>query len=137
MLPCADPSEDTVDVLATGAEFNICVYQNDLVNGFYYRTTTDLGGGDLLLTISGDQGDQIYVDLHNNVLKDVLVQLSSTGEYYACSTDCAGVTVSGPDSSGQRTVTFNGAVLHQQQSFPLPGDRTLKLTSPGMVVAPP
>ncbi len=137
LLPCGDPTEDAIDVRASGAEFNICVYPNDRANGFLYRTAKDLGNGELLINISGDAGDQIYVDLKNGALAYVEVALQgSTSESFKCSTDCVGVTVSGPDSSGRRTTTFDGTVLHLEQLAPVPGDRTLKLTSPGLSVDP-
>jgi hypothetical protein len=44
--------------------------------------------------------------------------------------------VSLPDDLGRRTLTFTDTVLHEVQSFPLPGTRTTTLNG-GPIVFPP
>lgn len=39
-------------------------------------------------------------------------------ESFRCSRTCSGVTVSGPEASSQITVTFDGTVLNEVESFP-------------------
>ena len=137
LMACADATADAIDTLAPGAQFNLCISPNDLVNGFLYRTTTDLGDGNLEIALFSDIFDQVYLDLHDTVVTDLRVVLASTNETFECKADCAGITVTGTAGNGPRTVKFAGTVLHNQQDFPLPGDRALKITSPTMDVAPP
>ncbi len=136
LTDCA-PEADAIAARTADAEFNLCVPQNDIDNGFLYRASTDLGNGDIQLAMGSDTGDQIIVNLHNDVLVEALVGLASTGEQFRCSTDCVGVTVSAADGAGQRTVSFANSALRRIQSFPLPGDRTLTLSSGGLVIPPP
>jgi hypothetical protein len=132
-----DSAADTIATRASGADFNLCIPQNDSVNGFFYRSTMDFGSGDVGLFLSSDAGDSVSVNLHDDALVEVLVSLGSTGEQFRCSTDCSGVSVSAADGTGQRTVSFAGAVLHRVQSFPLPGDRSLVLSSGDLSIPPP
>lgn len=61
---------------------------------------------------------------------------SPVSQAFRCDADCDGVSVSLPDDLGRRTVTFTDTVLHEVQSFPLPGARTATLSS-GPIVFPP
>jgi hypothetical protein len=135
--PCMQPA-DTIAATGFGAaSFNLCMPDNDIVNGLINREAYDMGGGDLQLLLRSDMWDQIVFFLHNGALVEVTAQLSSTGEYFRCAGACPGVTVSAPDGQGRRTVGFSNAVLYRVESFPRPGDRTLKLTGTGLVVPPP
>jgi hypothetical protein len=136
LADCASEA-DTILARAASAEFNLCVPHNDLANGFIYRTAADLGNGDIQLSLSSDAGDQVVVNLHNDVLVEALLSLASTGEQFRCSTDCVGVSISAADAAGERTVSFANVSLRRVQSFPLPGDRTLSLSSGGLVLPPP
>jgi hypothetical protein len=128
-------------IQATGfgpSTFNLCIPENDIDNGILGREAYDMGDGDLQLLLRTEMWDQVVLFLHNGVVVEVSAQLSSTGEYFGCKVaGCAGVTVSAPDGQGRRTVGFSNAMLHHVESFPRPGDRTLRLTGAGIVVPPP
>jgi hypothetical protein len=61
---------------------------------------------------------------------------SPVSQVFRCDIDCAGVMVSPPDDLGRRTLTLADTVLHEVQSFPLPGTRTATLDV-GPIVFPP
>ncbi len=76
------------------------------------------------------------VNLLNGEVIGVVAQVPRSGESYGCTTNCKGVTVSGPDVDGNYTVSFSNTVLHRDEAFPLPSDRTIALTS-GDILFPP
>jgi hypothetical protein len=61
---------------------------------------------------------------------------STVSETYMCLNDCSGITVSAPAPDGSRTVTFDGAVLHEalyiEPTFYLKGPRTMTLNGPSV-----
>jgi hypothetical protein len=80
-------------------------------------------------------GQPINVIVHDGVAIKVRYQNGNLNGSFSCTTDCTGMTVSAPDADGKRTITFDDTVLHEDQSFPLPGPRTFTLKS-GPIVFP-
>jgi hypothetical protein len=136
LTPCLPPA-DTIEAVAFGATFNLCIPENDIDNGVMGREQYDVGGGDLQIVLTSDGYDQLVFFLHDDELVEVRAQISSTGESYRCAAGCPGVTVTQPDGQGRRTVGFSAAVLYHVESFPRPGDRTLRLNGTGLVIPPP
>lgn len=62
---------------------------------------------------------------------------SNVNQRYRCMGNCTGVTISEPDEFGNRTLTFDGTVLNETQTFPLPGPRTAVLSGGPLVFPPP
>lgn len=125
-----DPGTVAIAMVAPGAAFNTCFTEPLLIE--------DLGGGETKIFFQ-DFNTQVEIDLRllNGAPASVNVYISGSAETFACSTDCVGIAVSPPDANGAVTVTFNNTLLHQLQSFPLPGSRTLTLTGGPIVASPP
>lgn len=139
-LTDCDPTADTVSVMGPTGEFNLCIPPNDLDNGLVYRIQYDLGGGNIQLFFYNDFGDSLTVDLANGAVLDAFTTLGSTGETFNCIEVCTGITVTGPDDTGQYTVSFSSTVLRFVDFSggpPIPNSRTLTLTSGDLVVPPP
>ena len=132
-----DPAMDTISVGTFNGEFNACLPQNDPDNFFFPRNAVDFGDGFVTLTLSDELFNQIAtISLLNGAVNGVQIQPPGLSETYGCGTDCAGVTVSGPDADGSYTVSFSSTVVRKQEAFPLPSDRALTLTSGALVVPP-
>ena len=139
-LTDCDPAADTISVTGPKGEFNLCMPQNDAANGLFYRMPFDDGAGNIQLFFSNDSGDTLGLDLTNGALADAFVSLGSTFETFNCTADCAGITVSGPDATGQYTVSFANTVLRIANGGggpPIPDNRTLTLTSGDLIMPPP
>jgi hypothetical protein len=126
--PCT-PDTDTVSIEVLSGPFNFCSPQAS-------RLASVPQGTDVKLDMYDSQRfTQIGVVVRGESV--VSVQYNSpVAQAFRCDADCAGVTVSAPDELGRRSVTFAGTVLHEEQSFPLPGPRTATLSG-GPIVFPP
>jgi hypothetical protein len=138
VLAECDPAADTITATTFKVtEFNVCIPPNDAPNFSFYRQWSDLGDGFVELDLKDENFNQVVrTFLKDGVLDQVVVQVSATQETYTCSTDCAGVTVTGPDVNGDRTLMFSNTVLRHDEAIPLPSDRTLTLTSGAITLAP-
>jgi hypothetical protein len=85
--------------------------------------------------MSDENGLPIEILLHGGAVASVSFN-SVVSQQFRCSESCSGVAVSAPDVSGNRTVSFTGTVLHEVQSFPLPGERTATLSSEPLLFPP-
>jgi hypothetical protein len=132
LMDC-DPTADTVSVGAFNGEFNLC-----LPAAADWRSQFDQGNGFVQIALYDDVFNQVVsISLLNGGLDRLSIQPPGIGETYSCTTDCAGVTVNGPDADGQYVVSFSRTVVHRDEAFPLPSDRTLTLTSGDIVIPPP
>jgi hypothetical protein len=77
----------------------------------------------------------IVIVLRGESVVSVRYNANRVNQDFSCDADCTGVTVSAPDGLGRRSVTFADTLLHEVQSFPLPGTRTVTLSS-GPIVFP-
>ena len=129
LVPCA-PTSDAIEMTVLSGPFNFC---SDPMN----RSVTELPDGDL--AVGGTDDSTFYpltLTLHEGVVTRVSYSNGQVNQTFSCAADCSGVTVSAPDEDGNRIVKFDGTVLHEEQTFPLPGPRTLTLKS-GELVFPP
>jgi hypothetical protein len=128
-LAACDPTSDTVSIDVLSGPFNFC-------SAAANRMATAPDGVDLKLEMFDDQSfAPIEVLLRAGSVVSV-TYTSSVSQAFRCDIDCEGVTVSTPDTLGNRTVTFAGTVLREVQSFPLPGTRTATLNG-GPIEFPP
>lgn len=129
--PLADciPTADTVSIDVHTGPFNFCSVAAN-------RTASTLANADLRLSMPDNQSfAPITVILRGGSVVSVRYN-SPVNQSFLCDVDCQGVTVSEPDDLGRRAVTFTATVLHEVQSFPLPGTRTATLNS-GAILFPP
>lgn len=121
-LAACDPSSDTVSIDVLSGPFNFCSAEAN-------RMASVPSDADLKLEMFDDQSfAPIEVILRAGAVASVTYH-SPVNQPFRCDADCEGVTVSPPDTLGRRTVTFEGTVLHEVQSFPRPGTRTATLSS--------
>ncbi len=131
LAPC-DPSSDALNFKTPDAEFNLCIpIAQD------YVWSNDLGDGRTQVNIADDMFMHtmfVIIDNSDNSVQEMYVSLGgSIGESFRCSSDCAGIVVTAPNGAGERTITFTNAVLHKEEDFPLPSDRTITLNSPPLL----
>ena len=127
LVPCSS-GYDSIGIAVLSGPFNFCSAPAS-------RLASDLGNGDADYLINDDSGYSITVRVRAAALASV-EYISPVNQTFRCDADCAGVVISEPDVSGQRTVTFTHAVLHEAQEFPRPGPRTATLNS-GALSFPP
>lgn len=104
------------------------------------KTTTQYGAGDLDVVLFGyapvGVNPRVDLQIRGGVATRIEVSGGSySGGNFLCTTDCSNVVVGVPNGAGERTVTFNGAVLHEIEPANVPGTRTMTLN--GSFVAPP
>ncbi|HEY0943587.1 MAG TPA: hypothetical protein VGE08_26110 [Steroidobacter sp.] len=129
-LEDCDPTSATVSVDVHSGPFNFCSAEA-------IRYAFMLNDTDLRLEATEDRTlAPLQVDLRGESVLRVYYNNGMINQSFHCELDCEGVTVSPPDSLGRRTVTFDGTVLHEDQSFPRPGTRTATFTG-GPIVFPP
>lgn len=127
-LAACNPTSDTVSINVLSGPFNFCSAEATRLAS----VPSDAG---LKLEMFDDQSfAPIEVILRAGSVVSVTYN-SPVSQMFRCDVACTGVTVSLPDNLGRRSVTFAGTVLHEVQSFPLPGTRTATFTS-GPVVFP-
>lgn|GEM_PF-3367921 len=130
-LSSCQPGTDAVSIAPDIAgAFNFC---SDPIE----RRAFDLGDDTLQLLATNDLQEPITIDLHAGAIVRVSYRNFQVNQRYICSIDCAGVIVSPPAADGTRTVQLDGTVLHEEQTFPLPGPRTLTLNSGDLVFPAP
>jgi hypothetical protein len=128
-LSACDPASDTVSIDVLSGPFNFCSAEAN-------RMVSVLDNTDLKLEMLDDQSfAPIEVILRAGSVVSVTYN-SPVSQAFRCGVDCTGVTVSLPDNLGRRTVTFEGVMLHEVQSFPLPGTRSATLNG-GPIAFPP
>jgi hypothetical protein len=124
---------DAVGIEALSGPFNFCTDAPT-------RTTSTLPDSEVIALgmsdlVSSNTSSQLSVRILDGDVAGV-VYSSPVSQMFSCAADCVGVTVFGPDENGERTVTFDGTVLHEFQSFPVPGERTVTLNG-GPITFPP
>jgi hypothetical protein len=127
LTPCTG-GYDTIAINVLSGPFNFCSRPGSLL-------ASDLGNGDLDYLINDDVGYSITVHVRAGALAGV-DYVSPVNQTFRCETDCMGIALSGPDGSGNRTVTFTNTVLHEQQDFRRPGPRTATLDSGALTFSP-
>jgi hypothetical protein len=121
LVACA-PASDTLAINVLSGPFNFC-------SAAANRTASVPPDADLKLEMLDNQTfASIEVILRAGSVVSVTYN-SPVSQVFRCNSDCNGVTVSPPDNLGRRTLTFAGTVLHEVQSFPLPGPWTTTLNS--------
>ncbi|MFC4311818.1 hypothetical protein ACFPN2_22225 [Steroidobacter flavus] len=121
-LADCDPASDTVALDVLSGPFNFCSAEAN-------RETSVPTDADLKLEMLDDQSfAPIEVVLRAGSVVSVTYN-TPVSQTFRCDAECQGVSVSLPDNLGRRTVTFAGTVLHEVQSFPLPGTRTATLNA--------
>jgi hypothetical protein len=127
-LADCDPASDRVSIDVLSGPFNFCSAQAD-------RMASAPDGADLKLEMFDIQSfAPIEVIVRAGSVVSVTYN-SPVSQAFRCDADCAGVKVSPPDDLGRRTLTFTDTVLHEVQSFPLPGTRAATLNG-GPIVFP-
>ncbi|WP_156466837.1 hypothetical protein [Methylibium sp. Root1272] len=104
------------------------------------KTTTQSGAGDLDIDVFGSvpigMNPRVLLQIRGGVVTRIDASgMSYSGGNFLCTSDCSNVVVGAPNGAGERTVTFNGAVLHEIEPADLPGNRTVTLN--GSFIAPP
>lgn len=128
-LAACDPASDTVAIEVLSGPFNFCSAAAD-------RMASAPADADLKLELYDSQTfAPIEVIVRAGSVASVTYG-SPVSQVFRCDIDCAGVTVSPPDDLGRRTLSFEGTVLREVQSFPLPGTRTATLDA-GPIAFPP
>ncbi|MEJ1964990.1 MAG: hypothetical protein WDO56_27005 [Gammaproteobacteria bacterium] len=131
MLADCMPGSDAISITALSGPFNWCSSPAN-------RGTAVLDNADVRFGGTEDATfSPLTITLHEGVVTNVEYRADTVSSAFQCKNDCSGVTVSAPDADGNRTVTFDGTVLHEEQSFPLPGSRTVTLRSGPIVYPPP
>ncbi len=122
LMDCATGA-DPISITAPSGPFNFC--DSPASRGAYQADD-----GDITLSLGEDNtfGESINVLLHEGAVASVTYQYPPVQEAYSCSSDCTGVTVS-KDASGNYTLAFAGAVLHEDLIYQVYGDRTVALSS--------
>ncbi len=119
---------DTLTATAGPNSFNFC-------SAAANRAAYGLAGGGLNFSLIDDSyysPINVFTDASGNVTQ---ASYSSTvNETYLCLNDCSGITVSAAAPDGSRTLTFDGAVLHEalyiEPKFYLKGERTVTFSGP-------
>jgi hypothetical protein len=126
-----NPGVDTIAMTVMSGEFNFCSNPVDRGTALHPDGTT------ITLALL-DELDSTRIGLHLTADGELIsvTHDSSVSSRFICTTNCVGVEVSQPDTNGERTVTFTNAALYEEQSYPLPGERTAILNS-GPIVFPP
>lgn len=129
-LSACNPGVDTIAVSVMSGEFNFC--SNPVDRSANVLPDDSIG----LQLVDESQFTPIAVRLTpDGDVIDVIFS-SNVGSRFICNTNCAGIDVSEPDTNGERTVTFTNTTLYEEQSFPIPGERTAVLNSAALVFPP-
>ncbi|QAZ40718.1 hypothetical protein C1M51_15495 [Methylibium sp. Pch-M] len=104
------------------------------------KTATAYAAGDLDVVLFGyapvGVNPRVDLQIRGGVATRIEVSGGSySGGNFLCDGDCSNVVVGAPNGAGERSVTFNGAVLREIEPAGLPGTRTMSLT--GSFVTPP
>jgi hypothetical protein len=127
---CAS-SSDTTTVAVMSGSFNYCSDPTAREAGVIPDST------DVNLRMTDDSFfTPIEIRLDGDQVVSVIYS-SPVSQRFLCTTNCTGVTISAPDPNGARTVTFTNTVLYEEQSFPVPGERTATLNSGALAFPAP
>lgn len=126
LVPCA-PGSDAISIEMFTGPFNLCSaparrFASATEEDAIELSTTDDNNISIRLGVLLRAGNVVSVTLNTGL-----------NEQFRCTNTCSGITVSPPDASNTITVTFDGTLLHEGQSFPLPGERTAILSSSALV----
>ncbi len=129
-----NPDEDPISAEISGTPSSLCIAQNNVDFGAWYRYVYDNGDGTLQVFVSNEAGDeQVQVLLDQGVATEVDAWING-GQFTCLASACTGVSVSTPDGNGDRKLSLSNTVLQLQENFPLPGNLTLKLNVTNLVV---
>lgn len=106
---------------ADGTTFDLCLTPDG--------PALEQPSGDVLLTAGRFDTDSLRVLLRGEQIVQATVSIRNQPLGFICNgaADCAGITVSAPDSDGLRTLQFDGAVLYEALLDRIAGTRSLRL----------
>jgi hypothetical protein len=134
--PCDAATSDPVAGEVGGIHFNLCVGQNRVDFGIYYRYVYDNQDGTLQAFASNEAGDQqVVVYFDQGAVTEADAYLGPV-QFQCVAAACAGITLSAPDATGSRRLSLAGTAMSRKESYPQAGELTLRLDVSNLLLPP-